>query len=59
MALWDIVSNNANHTYSPAAVKWNFKNGIQFRIPSKNFDNVRRNHELLQINGYMMKIQVN
>ena len=53
MAPWDIVSNYANHTYSPAAVKWNFEHGIQFRIPSKNFDNVRHNHDEVVTNKWI------
>lgn len=44
MAPWDIVSNEANYSFSTSSVKWNFNKGIQFRIPEKMIDMTRDNH---------------
>ena len=44
MAPWDIISNDANYSFSTSSVKWNFNKGIQFRIPDKMVDTTRDNH---------------
>ena len=44
MAPWDIISNNANLSFSPSSVKWNFENGIEFRTPEKLLNNMRFSH---------------
>ena len=44
MAPWDIVSNEANYSFSTSSVQWNFNKGIQFRTPEKMIDMTRDNH---------------
>ena len=44
MAPWDIVSNEANLSFSPSSVNWNFGNGISFRMPNNLLNNMRSSH---------------
>lgn len=43
-APWDIVSSEANMQFSICSTKWHYHNGIEFRIPQKQKDNTRHNH---------------
>ncbi len=62
MAPWDIVSNDANLSFSPSSVNWDFGNGISFRTPNNLLNSMRSSHNEIvtlkwNFNKYNMKIE--